>query len=73
MAYNDFGWFGWFSAAGFVILGALSLLDLYFVELWPFSLMWTGIVALIAGFGALALYFGHDPTANDRERRETAT
>ena len=66
MARNGFGWFGWFSAAGFVILGALYLLDLYFAEVWPYSLGWTLTVAVIAGIGALALYFGNDPTARDR-------
>lgn len=69
MTEHTFGWFGWFSLAGFVILGALYLLDTAFVELWPYSAFWTLVVALIAGIGALALYFGHDPT--DRRTRRT--
>lgn len=60
---HDFGWFGWFSVAGFVVLGLLYLLDLFATQWWAFSAFWTGIVALIAGIGALALYFGDDPTA----------
>jgi hypothetical protein len=60
---NAFGWFGWFSAAGFVILGLLYLLDAFVAEVWAFSTLWTLIIALVAGIGALALYFGEDPTA----------
>ena len=71
MSRHSFGWFGWFSAAGFVILGALYLLDLFVAEVWPFSSTWTLIVALIAGIGALALYFGHDPTDRERPNRTT--
>ena len=68
MARNRFGWFGWFSTAGFVILGALYLVDAFVAEVWPFALGWTLIVALLAGIGAAALYFGNDPTASDRRR-----
>jgi len=68
MARNSFGWFGWFSAAGFVILGALYVLDVLFADVWPYSAWWTLIVALVAGVGAAALYFGHDPTDRRHER-----
>lgn len=68
MARNGFGWFGWFSAAGFVILGALYLIDVFVAEVWPYSALWTLIVALLAGVGAVALYFGNDPTARGRRR-----
>lgn len=69
MARNRFGWFGWFSLAGFVIMGALYLIDIMATDLWEFSALWTLVIALLAGIGALALYFGNDPTA--KERRET--
>lgn len=71
MTQNTFGWFGWLSAAGFVILGALYLIDLTATQLWPFSAFWTGVIALVAGIGALLLYIGNDPT--DRSRREAVT
>jgi hypothetical protein len=66
MAQHTFGWFGKFSAAGFVILGALYLIDLVATGLWQFSPVWTLLVAVIAGAGALALYYGDDPTAGHR-------
>jgi hypothetical protein len=69
MSTDTFGWFGKFSAAGFFILGALYLVDILFAEVWAFSAFWTLVVALVAGIGALALYFGHDPT--DKRARET--
>jgi hypothetical protein len=71
MAQHDFGWFGWFSAAGFVILGLLYLLDVMFVGLWEFSAFWTLVVAILAGIGALALYYGDDPTAGASTRTTT--
>lgn len=71
MATNDFGWFGWFSAVGFAILAALYLVDMVAPDMWPFSAYATLTVALIAGIGAIALYFGNDPTADTR--RETTT
>lgn len=71
MARNDFGWFGWFSLAGFVILGALYLIDLVATDLWPFSAWWTLAIALLAGIGATALYFGNDPTADDERYEQT--
>lgn len=62
MSQHSFGWFGWFSAAGFIILGLLYLLDMYFANVWEFSAWWTLIVAIVAGIGALALYYGNDST-----------
>jgi len=62
MSRDSFGWFGWFSAAGFVILGLLYLLDVYVADVWEFSAWWTLAIAIVAGIGALALYFGNDPT-----------
>ena len=70
MAEHTMGWFGWFSAAGFVILAALYIIDMLATDLWPYSPLWTGIIALIAGIGAIALYYGNDPTARSpREAR----
>ncbi|WP_445085581.1 hypothetical protein [Halobellus sp. GM3] len=65
------GWFGRFSAAGFVVLAGLWAIDIFATGLWPYSSVWTGIVALIAGIGAVALYYGNDPTAE--EYTETTT
>lgn len=71
MAQQTFGWFGWFSAAGFVILSALYLLDqAVATELWPVPALWTLVVALLAGIGAIALYYGNDPT--DSTGRQTS-
>ena len=70
---NEMGWLGWFSLAGFVILGALYIIDLVAVELWPFSATWTLIIALIAGIGAALLYFGNDPTAPEADVEVTRT
>ncbi|MBX0287812.1 hypothetical protein [Haloarcula salinisoli] len=72
MARNALGWFGWFSVAGFVILTALYVLDLFADSLWAFSAFWTLVVAILAGIGALALYAGRDPTADTYEE-DTAT
>jgi len=63
MDRNTLGWFGWFSAAGFVILTALFVLDIFADSLWAFSAFWTLVVAILAGIGAVALYAGEDPTA----------
>ncbi|MFC7203214.1 hypothetical protein ACFQJC_06785 [Haloferax namakaokahaiae] len=71
MSKHSFGWFGWLSAAGFVILGLLFVIDLFAVNVWAFSAFWTLIVALLAGIGALALYYGNDPT--DREPEDVTT
>lgn len=70
MAANNFGPFGWFSAAGFVILALLYIVDVYSIAPWPFSATWTGLIALLAGLGAGLLWYGNDPTA--AEPRETA-
>ena len=67
MAQNTLGWFGWFSVAGFVILTALFVLDLFADTLWAFSAFWTLVVAIVAGIGAAALYAGTDPTADTYE------
>ena len=61
---NTLGWFGWLSAAGFVILTALFVLDIVADQLWAFSAFWTIVVAVLAGIGAIALYVGNDPTAD---------
>lgn len=72
MARHSFGWFGWFSAAGFVVLGLLYVLDVFVDdELWAFSETLTLLVALLAGIGAAALYFGNDPTDDTVVERET--
>jgi len=71
MARHSFGWFGWLSAAGFVILGLLYVLDVFLVNVWPFSAFWTLIVALVAGAGALALYYGNDPTDDTVTERDS--
>jgi hypothetical protein len=64
VANNSFGWLGAFSAAGFVILGVLYLLDVLVTDLWPVSAGLTLTVAALAGIGAAALYAGNDPTNN---------
>lgn len=71
MSEHSFGWFGWFSAAGFLILGLLYLLDLFVADIWEFSAWWTLVVAIIAGIGALALYFGNDSTDDTATRERT--
>lgn len=73
MATNSFGWFGKFSAAGFVILGALYVIDLLLFDVWAFSATWTLIVAVVAGIGAAALYYGNDPTDDSGGGRNSAT
>ena len=67
MARNTLGWFGWFSVAGFVVLTALFVLDLFADTLWAFSAFWTLVVAVVAGIGAIARYAGEDPTADTYE------
>lgn len=70
---NRMGWLGWFSLAGFVILGALYIIDVAEISSWPVSPTWTLIIAIIAGIGAALLYFGDDPTAPDAEAEVTRT
>lgn len=65
---NGFGWFGWLSAAGFVILGLLYVLDATGTAEWPLSPELTGALAILAGIGALLLYYGNDPTRRGRRR-----
>ena len=47
-------------------MGALFLLDMVATDLWPFSAWWTLAVAVLAGIGAAALYYGTDPTDDTR-------
>jgi hypothetical protein len=70
---NEMGWLGWFSLAGFVILGLLYILDIFATGLWAFSATWTLIVAIVAGIGAALLYYGNDPTAEESEVEVTET
>jgi len=60
------GWLGWFSLAGFVILGLLWIIDVSAIGSWPVSALWTGIIALVAGVGALLFWYGTDPTGRTR-------
>ena len=64
---NRMGAAGWFSAAGFVIMGLLYLLDLFTVVNLGTSTsipaIWWLIAALVAGIGAVLFYYGDDPTA----------
>jgi hypothetical protein len=71
MVRRSFGWFGWFSAVGFVILGTLYVLDVYLADVWAFSARWTLITALLAGIGAIALYYGNDQTDDTVAERDT--
>lgn len=60
---NHIGSFGWFSVAGFLIMGLLYLLDVMGIADSILSPGLTLLVAIVAGIGALLLYFGNDPTA----------
>ncbi|ESP89111.1 hypothetical protein [Candidatus Halobonum tyrrellensis] len=60
---NGMGAAGWFSAAGFVIMGLLYLLDVTEISTSVLSPIWTLVIALVAGIGAVLLYYGDDPTA----------
>ncbi len=66
---NGFGPFGQFSLAGFLIMGLLAIVDAAGIAPWPLSPTVTAVIALLAGIGAAALWFGHDPTASDRAQR----
>ena len=65
-AGNDIGSLGWFSIAGFLIMGLLYLLDVMEVADSILPPGTTLLVAIVAGVGALLLYFGNDPTAGPR-------
>lgn len=54
---------GWFSVAGFVIMGLLYLLDVADIANSILSPTWTLIIAVVAGIGALLFWVGNDPTA----------
>lgn len=66
MAQTDsgFGWLGWLSVFGFLLLGLLALLDATATVSWPLSTELTAGVAIVAGVGAALLWFGDDPTAD---------
>lgn len=65
---NHIGWFGWFSLLGFIVLGALAIGESMAALDWPLSLGLTTALAILAGIGAIALWFGNDPTARGRAR-----
>jgi hypothetical protein len=67
MTERDFGWLGWFSLAGVLSLGPLLLVDVYVADVWPYSQFWTFLTLVFAGIGALALYYGPDPSDGLRE------
>lgn len=62
MARHDFGAFGWFSLAGVLSLGPLLLVDVYVADVWPYSQYWTFLVLVASAVGAVALYYGNDPS-----------
>lgn len=59
---NGIGPAGWFSAAGFVIMGLLYILDMLDIATSILSPTLTLIVAVVAGIGAVLFYVGNDPT-----------
>ena len=65
---DHIGWFGWFSLLGFLILGLLAVGEWVAVLDWPLSTGLTAALAILAGIGAVALWIGNDPTANERAR-----
>ncbi len=73
MADHSFGPLGWVSAAGFVILSLLYVVDAWGIAQWPMSLAVTGAVALLAAAGAILLWYGNDPTATEEEYGATET
>ena len=60
---DQIGSVGWFAVAGFVIMGLLYVLDVADIANSILSPLWTLIVAVVAGVGALLLYAGNDPSA----------
>ena len=60
---NEMGAAGWFSAAGFVIMGLLYVLDATEIATSFLPPIWTLVIALVAGIGAVLFYYGDDPTA----------
>lgn len=65
---NQIGWFGWFSLLGFLILGLLAIGEWMAVLAWPLSVGLTAALAILAGIGTIALWYGNDPTARTRAR-----
>ena len=68
MTDNSIGPFGWFSAAGFVILSLLYIVDVQGIAEWPVSVTITGATAILAGIGATLLWAGNDPTSSEPHR-----
>lgn len=62
---NYIGWFGWFSLLGFLILGLLAIGESMAALDWPLSVGLTAALAVLAGIGAVALWIGNDPTAEE--------
>lgn len=62
MGGNGMGIAGWFSLAGFIILGILYILDISAIADSILSPTWTLSIAVVAGIGAALFYFGNDPT-----------
>lgn len=60
---NEIGALGWFSIAGFVIMGALYVLSVTTDAAALTTPMGDLAIAIVAGIGALLFWFGNDPTA----------
>lgn len=67
---NNIGALGWISIAGFVIMGALYILAITTDAAALISPGGDLAIAIIAGIGALLLWFGNDPTAKSRTSQE---
>lgn len=65
---NHIGWVGWFSVLGFLILGLLAVGESMAALDWPLTVGTTATLAILAGIGAIALWFGNDPTASPTAR-----